>query len=111
MIEQWDYYKEQQGIELANRWRDAVADTVKSLLVFTERGARCRLPNKRLRRLRWIPVPHFPYRVFYLFDPDSRALLVVHLLHNKRDIADLLMEAVSEMDEDVSDPMKGEPGK
>lgn len=90
IAEQWDYYDTKEGPELANRWQAAVGLSIESLRQSPERGKRCLLENKALAELRWIPVKGFPFRIFYLFEPAAIRVVIVHLVHNKRDIADLL---------------------
>jgi plasmid stabilization system protein ParE len=90
ITDQWDYYTAKESSALADRWESAVASTVKLLLTAPERGALCRLPHPAISELRWVPVDGFPFRIFYLHDAESTRLTVVHVLHNRRDIEDLL---------------------
>lgn len=54
IIEQSDFYSAKQGLKLANKWQSAVVKTVDALCDFSERGAKCRLPNEALAELRWV---------------------------------------------------------
>jgi len=39
----------------------------------------------------------FPYRIFFVFDLTANLVVIVHMLHDKREIADLLELAVREI--------------
>jgi len=90
IIEQWEYYDAKEVVGLSERWDLAVGHAIESLREASARGAGLQLSSKAISGLRWIPVKGFPFRLFYVFDPSESLVTVVHLLHDKRDIADLL---------------------
>jgi plasmid stabilization system protein ParE len=66
IVEQADYYDQVQDRALAQRWEDAVDQSVQSLLTMPERGAQCRFRSAALAGLRWIFVPGFSrHMIFY----------------------------------------------
>jgi len=90
IIEQWEYYDAKEVAGLSESWDLAVGHAIESLREASARGASYPLASKAVAGLRWIPVKGFPFRLFYVFEPIDSLLTVVHLLHDKRDIADLL---------------------
>jgi plasmid stabilization system protein ParE len=78
IVEQADYYLQASDVALAERWEQAVDQTIQSLLNSPERGARCRFRSPALAGLRWIFVPGFPkHMVFYQFFPGEAAIRII----------------------------------
>jgi plasmid stabilization system protein ParE len=91
IVEQADYYVQASDADLAQRWEEAVDQTIQSLLNSPERGARCRFRSPALAGLRWIFVPGFPkHMVFYRFLPDESVVLIVQVLHGARNLEAIL---------------------
>jgi plasmid stabilization system protein ParE len=88
IVEQADYYRQAADDSLAARWESSIDQTVHSLLQMPERGTPCRFKPPELSDLRWIPVRGFPkHMIFYRFDADEQALLIVNVVHGARDLA------------------------
>ena len=91
IVEQADYYEHASDVALAQRWEDAVDQTVHSLLKLPERGTVCRFRSPALTDLRWILVPGFPkHMVFYRYLEHESAIRIVQVLHGSRDLETLL---------------------
>ncbi len=104
IVEQADFYREAVDEALADRWETAVDEAVRSLLVWPERGAKCRFESPALSRLRWIFVPGFmKHMVFYRYSQEEQILLVVQVLHGARDLEAILEEEPKQALKDEED--------
>ncbi len=84
---QAEYYRTESGVLLADRWRRAVSETVRSLRKLPERGALWRVVGRSPHGLRWIPVDGFPkHLVFYRLDETARTVIIVDIIHGARDL-------------------------
>jgi plasmid stabilization system protein ParE len=93
IVEQADYCGQAQDRALAQRWEDAVDQSVQSLLTLPERGTLCRFRSPELAGLRWIFVPGFSkHMIFYKYVPDAQSILIVQVLHGARNLETLLDE-------------------
>lgn len=90
--EQVDYYERESGIELVFRFLDSVNRGISFLLAHPEAGAPRDFGNQRLTGLRCWPVPEFEdIRIYYLAREGSN-ILIVRILHGKRDLTRLFKE-------------------
>ncbi len=90
ILRQFRYYMvEKQVPQVAQHFLDAVESAVETLRRTPGIGAPKQFANPLLTGLRSWPVPGFPsVRIYYICAANE--LLVVRLLHGKRDIATLL---------------------
>jgi toxin ParE1/3/4 len=89
ILDQFLYLIEQNVPHAAERFIDAVDETIAKLAKRPRIGAPRHLKNPRLRGLRSWPVSGFEaVRIYYLASEDI--LRVVRVLHGKRDIDRLL---------------------
>jgi plasmid stabilization system protein ParE len=96
IADQYDFYADRQGVELADRWEIAVAESLQSLRTMSDRGTPCQFRNKRLKDIRWFATPVFPFRIFYRLDENSGIVRVLHILHEKRDVEKTLLKSAQQ---------------
>lgn len=93
IVEQADYYLYGSDVALAQKWEEAVDQSMHSLLSSPERGASCRFRSPALAGLRWIFVPGFrKHLVFYRFFADEAVIRIVQVLHGARNLETILDE-------------------
>jgi plasmid stabilization system protein ParE len=79
------YLVDQDAPEVANRFLEAVQETVEELIRMPNMGAPKYLGNETLRELRSWPVQGFEdIRVYYLIEEE--VLRVIRVLHGKRNL-------------------------
>jgi toxin ParE1/3/4 len=79
-----EYLEAHSGIELAERYIDAVKETAESLLKMPMIGSPCRFERPELRDLRALQVNRFErWLIFYLLIDDR--VEIVRVLHGARD--------------------------
>jgi toxin ParE1/3/4 len=88
--EQVDYYERESGLDLALRFLDAVQRGIGFLAQHPEVGSLRDFGNPRLAGLRCWPVPQFDEIRIYYVVTGSGMLLVVRILHGRRDLARIL---------------------
>lgn len=93
VADQYEYYAGKENDALAERWAQSVIAAVDSLRVMGERGTNCKFNHKRLKGMRWIAVPDFPFRIFYFVEKELRLIRTVHLLHDKQAAERILVKA------------------
>lgn len=84
------YYAAEAGIEVAERFVIALADTVARITDRPQSGSTRFAELSGIVGLRSLAVDSFPHLVFYLHDPQGT--LLARLLHHRRDIPSLLQE-------------------
>ena len=88
LVKQFQYFDEHAGLEVAERFTDAVDATCRQLLVHPRSGLQCDFRNQRLRGLRRFPVKGFEnYLIFY--SPRPHGLDVIRVLHGARDLEEV----------------------
>jgi toxin ParE1/3/4 len=92
LLEQFDYFVEHGGVELAGRYFGAVEATCAQLGTFPFSGSPYLHPlSRQFEGLRRIPVADFEhYLIFYM--PVGEGIDVVRVLHAARDIESILAE-------------------
>lgn len=91
LLEQFVYFGEQDGVDLAERYIHAVAETCALLAQHPEVGAAYDSGIRRLAGLRRFRVKGFDrYLIFYL--AGRNGIDVVRVLHGARDIDSILEE-------------------
>jgi toxin ParE1/3/4 len=99
ILHQVEWYAEQGVPDVALRFGAAAGASIAAVMAMPEIGAPKPTANPRLAGLRTWPVKGFDrFRIYYLVQPDL--LIVVRILHDKRD-TDTLLEG-----QDVQDPGK-----
>ena len=89
LYEQFDYYEQESGTDLALRFLGAVNRGIDFLITYPEAGAPRDFGNSRLAGLRCWPVPDFDeIRIYYLF--DGTTLQIIRILHGKRNLTRIL---------------------
>lgn len=91
LLEQFVYFGEQNGVELAERYLAAIDATCRLLADHPKSGVGYDSGIVRLKGLRRFPVKGFEdYLVFYL--PDAAGVNVIRVLHGARDIDNVFLE-------------------
>jgi toxin ParE1/3/4 len=99
ILRQVTWYTEQGVPDVARRFAAAARTSIATIMAMPEGGAPRLTANPRLAGLRTWPVKGFEqFRVYYLVLSDQ--LIIVRILHDKRD-ADTLLEA-----QDVQTPRR-----
>ena len=89
ILQQVDWYSERELYDIAERFQQASSAAIAALMRMPRAGAPREVSNPRLAGLRSWPVKGFDeFRVYYLVQPEL--LIVVRVLHGKRDIGALL---------------------
>jgi plasmid stabilization system protein ParE len=88
--EQFDYYEEESGVDLALRFLAAVNRGIGFLVEHPEAGVPRDFGNRRLTGIRAWPVPDFEdIRISYSLTEEN-AVRIVRILHGKRNLARIL---------------------
>jgi plasmid stabilization system protein ParE len=91
IVEQADWYEQNSGTALADRWFTSIDESIKRVVVMPEAGSWIRIPSLRTQGLRWTTIQGFPkHLIFYRYLPEEQLLQVVHVAHGARDL-DLLL--------------------
>lgn len=94
ILEQADYYRQNAGEQLAERWEASVDQAILSLLQMPERGVLCRFIPQELAHLRWLSVPGFPrHLIFFRYEPAESVVLIVQVLHGARDLESAMVDS------------------
>jgi toxin ParE1/3/4 len=89
IMEQADWYLEQSGRPLGQRWEKAVTSAISYVVSHPAAGAPCTFRSPELRGVRRTPIPGFPkHLLFYRF--EKAELLVLRVVHGARDLEPLL---------------------
>jgi toxin ParE1/3/4 len=100
ILHQVEWYAEKGAPAIALRFSVAMGESIKAVIAMPLSGAPKATTNPRLAGLRTWPVKGFDeFRIYYLVQPDL--LIVVRVLHDKRDTDALLRRQV------VQDPGSG----
>lgn len=90
IVRQFRYYLvEQNRLDIAVRFREAVRNTVNTLRAHPLVGARYRSRKPEFRSLRSWPVAGFEAIQIY-YSADADAIHVIRILHGKRDLKQVL---------------------
>lgn len=92
------WYVHEAGVEVAQRWLDALDATVEELKATPGLGRMRRFPHPELQGLRSFRVqrPFHRYLVFYRWDAEE--LSVERVIHGSRDLPKRLLEAAAVSD-------------
>jgi toxin ParE1/3/4 len=91
LLEQFVYFGEQAGVELAERYFAAVDATCRQLVDHPQSGVLYDFGIARLKGLRRLPIKGFEnYLRFYL--PHSNGIDVIRVFHAARDIDNLFAQ-------------------
>jgi plasmid stabilization system protein ParE len=97
VAEQAAYYRKQADEALAQRWRSAVTDAIRSLRTFPEQGGPLNSVTPELHNIRRLHIQGFPkHLIFYRFNAVSGVVQIISVLHGSRDIDALLKLDVRE---------------
>jgi toxin ParE1/3/4 len=89
ILEVAEYFEDESGIALADRFLTAVQDSFEALARTPKAGAPCGFTKPSTKRLRRWPVKDFEnWLIFYL--PKRNGVEIVHVLHGARDITEVL---------------------
>lgn len=91
ILEQSDWYEAQADRSLAQRWEEAVTDTLLRIAQKPTVGSRCRFTADELRGTRRMPVAGFTkFLIFYQTrEPET---LILRVVHGARDLESLFSE-------------------
>ena len=85
--EQANYYRENASVQLADRWRTAINDAIRSLQIFPARSPLINSPGGRAIGLRKLHITGFPaYLIFYRYEAETNTVFIVRILHGARDL-------------------------
>ena len=88
ILEQSDWYEAQADRSLAQRWEEAVTDTLLRIAQKPTAGSRCRFTADELRGTRRTPVAGFTkFLIFY--QSRERETLILRVVHGARDLESL----------------------
>jgi plasmid stabilization system protein ParE len=91
IAEQAKYYRLRATPALAERWRAAANDAIRSLRTLPERGSMVDQEDQALNSIRRLPIQDFPkHFIFYHVDVTTGIVTILHMLHGARDIQSLL---------------------
>jgi len=91
LLEQFNYFVDHGGIELADRYFTAVEMTCRQLAAFPLSGAPYLAISPALNGVRRIPVTGFEnYLIFYMV--NATGIDVIRVLHGARDIDNIFAE-------------------
>lgn len=97
VADQAAYYRDRADASLAQRWRSAVNDAIRSLRTFPERGSPLNSDIPELHDIRRLHIQGFPkHLIFYRFHALTGVVLIISVLHGSRDIEALLKLDVRE---------------
>ena len=83
------YLEEHAGLEIAERYLDAVEETLTFLCKSPEIGSPCEFTHPRIKSMRRWPVRDFEnYLLFY--QATEKELLLLYVFHGKQDINSIL---------------------
>ncbi len=89
VLDQADWYIQQSGQPLAQRWEKAVTSAISRVVSHPAAGAPCTFKPPELRGVRRTTIPGFPkHLLFYRFDGEE--VLVLRIVHGARDLERLL---------------------
>lgn len=92
ILGQYRYYLELGAVDVAERFLQSVTEAIESVVAMPDMGAPKILGNPVLKGLRTWPVKGFDeIRIYYL--RDSESLIVIRVLHGKRDVTSILEDA------------------
>jgi toxin ParE1/3/4 len=88
IVEQADWYEEQSGPTLAQRWETAVTSTLLRVVENPQAGSLCTFSHAELSNVRRVLIPGFPkHLVFYRL--RGAEIFVLRVLHGARDLESL----------------------
>jgi plasmid stabilization system protein ParE len=93
ITDQADYYRNEANSALAQRWRAAVAEAIRSLWQFAERYEHLETEVAQLQTIRKLRITGFPQHiVFYRWDVETKTVLILSVVHGARDIGSLRID-------------------
>lgn len=91
VAEQAAYYKEKSGASLAQPWRSAVNEAIRSLRNLPDRGSPANFALPALRNIRILHIEGFPkHLIFYRFDSGTGIVSIITVIHGARDLEAIL---------------------
>lgn len=92
VVREFLWYEEHAGLDVAERFRSAVASTIELLGMNPEIGPYCGIKDERLASLRFFPVnsPFDKFLIFYRL--ESEKMIAIRLMHGARDLPRRLTE-------------------
>jgi toxin ParE1/3/4 len=92
LIQQWVWYAENAGMEVADRFLRAVDDTLELLSTQPDGGAAFFVRQPELRNMRRFPVSHGFGKILLFYFPLLDGVDLVRVVHGGRDLERLLVE-------------------
>lgn len=93
LIAQWVWYAENAGIETADRFLQAAANTASMFPVHPEAGYRFLVPRPELQGMRRIPLADGFGKILLFYFPLADGIDMIRVVYGNRDLERLLMEA------------------
>jgi toxin ParE1/3/4 len=91
LIQQWVWYAENAGIEVADRFLQAVDKTLDLLSTQPESGAAFFVRTPELRNIRRFPVSGGFGKILLFYFPLQDGIDIVRVVHGNRDLERLLL--------------------
>lgn len=91
ILEQSDWYEAQADRSLAQRWEEAVTDTLVRISQRPAAGSSCRFTADVLRGTRRVPVAGFTKFLIFYQSRDGE-ILILRVVHGARDLESLFSE-------------------
>lgn len=89
ILEQAEWYGEQSGEELAERWEKAVTSTLLRIVKNPRTGTPCTFRPDELRGVRRTLIPGFPKHLLF-YRIQEAEIFILRVLHGARDLENLL---------------------
>jgi len=91
ILGQYQHYLKLGIVDVAEKFLENVSESIKAVVAMPEIGAPKIIGNPHLHGLRtWVVKGFDQFRIYYL--SDSEHLIVVRVLHGKRDVMTILEE-------------------
>ena len=88
ILEQFDWYAERVGRNLAKRWEASVTTTLLKIAGRPATGSLCQFSPQELRETRRMCVARFPKHLIF-YEVREREILVLRVVHGARDLESL----------------------
>jgi toxin ParE1/3/4 len=92
LIQQWVWYAENAGIEVADRFIEATDSTLRILALQPESGPRTSMGKPELQGMRTFPVSDGFEKILLFYFPLQDGIDLVRVAHGSRDLERLLAE-------------------
>ncbi len=92
MVQQWVWYAETAGVEVADRFLEAANSTMELLAAQPESGKLFQARKRSLQGMRWFPISDGFENILLFYFPLEDGVDVVRVVHGSRDLERLVVE-------------------